>query len=118
MTNDEKDTRFMLGIIGEICDYCKENDIEPDDGLKTISQNILALLKISTFNGWGKEANGKPKSPKELISEVKNEVLSEAHLRISDIDGIAKTAFCHGATTMADALIEKLENNNAEEQSI
>ena len=42
----------MTHIIGEICDYAVQNGMEPDDTLQTIADNIKALLKISTFNGW------------------------------------------------------------------
>ena len=46
------DEIFLLHIITEICDYAVENQMEPNDTLKTISENILAMLKISTFNNW------------------------------------------------------------------
>lgn len=46
------DEIFLLHIITEICDYAVENKMEPNDTLKTISENILAMLKISTFNNW------------------------------------------------------------------
>lgn len=45
-----KDIEFMTRIISEICNYAKENDMEPDDTLRTLCENILALLEISTFN--------------------------------------------------------------------
>lgn len=44
---------FMEHLISEICDYSRENDMEPDDTMKAIAENLLALLKISTFNHWG-----------------------------------------------------------------
>lgn len=47
---DEKE--FMTHIITEICDYAVENDMEPDDTLSTVADNLKAILKISTFNGW------------------------------------------------------------------
>ena len=46
------DTEFMSTVISEICSYAVENQMEPDDTLKTVAENILALLKISTFNNW------------------------------------------------------------------
>lgn len=46
------DTEFLTHLISEICTYAVKNDMEPDDALKTISENILMLLEISTFNGW------------------------------------------------------------------
>ena len=52
------DADFMTHIISEICTYAVENEMEPDDTLETIAENILALLKISTFNSWGKPQEG------------------------------------------------------------
>lgn len=52
------DTDFMAHIISEICTYAVKHEMEPDDTLETISENILALLKISTFNSWGKPQEG------------------------------------------------------------
>mgnify|MGYP003293242678 CR=1 FL=1 len=46
------DVDFQTYIIAEICEYAVEHGMEPDDTLKTISENILALLKISTYNNW------------------------------------------------------------------
>lgn len=45
-----KNIKFMTGIISEICKYANDNDMEPDETLRTMSENILALLEISTFN--------------------------------------------------------------------
>lgn len=53
------DEIFLLHIITEICDYAVENEMEPNDTLKTISENILAMLKISTFNNWKGKKNDK-----------------------------------------------------------
>ncbi len=47
--NDEE---FMTKIIADICDYAVKNDMEPDDTLRTIANNILSVLKVSTFNNW------------------------------------------------------------------
>lgn len=46
------DGEFLTHVIGEICEYAKANGMEPDDTLRTIADNIRALLEISTFNGW------------------------------------------------------------------
>lgn len=51
------DVEFMTHIIQEICDYAVNNEMEPDDTLKTIADNIKALLEISTFNGWNRRAD-------------------------------------------------------------
>lgn len=44
------DCNFITHIISEICAYANNNGLEPDDTLRTMSENILALLEISTFN--------------------------------------------------------------------
>lgn len=49
------DEEFMTHIICEICDYAVTNGMEPDDTLNTIANNIMALLRISTFNNWKKD---------------------------------------------------------------
>lgn len=36
----------------EICGYAVKNGMEPDDTIRTISNNFLSLLEIATFNGW------------------------------------------------------------------
>ncbi len=46
------DTDFLTHIITEICNYAVDNDMAPDDTLSVIADNIKAILKISTFNGW------------------------------------------------------------------
>lgn len=51
------DAEFMTHIIQEICDYAVKNGMEPDDTLKTVADNIKALLEISTFNGWNRRVN-------------------------------------------------------------
>ena len=46
------DKKFMVHLITEICDYAKRNNMEPDDTIKIVCNNFLAMLEISTFNGW------------------------------------------------------------------
>lgn len=46
----DADSNFMTHIIFEIVEYAHNNSMEPDDTLRTMSENILALLEISTFN--------------------------------------------------------------------
>lgn len=45
----------MTHIISEICDYTKNNDMNPNETLKTVANNIMAICEIVTFNNWGKE---------------------------------------------------------------
>jgi len=46
------DTEFITNIITEICEYAVKNDMEPDDTLRTLADNILMLLEISSFNNF------------------------------------------------------------------
>ena len=46
----EQDINFFTNIIDQICKYANDNDMTPDETLRTVSENILALLEISTFN--------------------------------------------------------------------
>jgi hypothetical protein len=32
--------------------------MEPDETLRTVANNILMLLEISSFNSWGKDREG------------------------------------------------------------
>lgn len=48
------DTNFQSHIITEICNYAVEQDMEPDDTVRTIANNLLAMLNICTFNNWKK----------------------------------------------------------------
>lgn len=54
MTENEnkKDRNFLVHIISEICTYAVENGMEPNDTLKIVAENLLALLEISNFNRW------------------------------------------------------------------
>ena len=54
-----EDMNFLLAIITQICNYSVKNNMVPDETIKTISGSMLSLLKISTFNNWKGEENGK-----------------------------------------------------------
>lgn len=54
-----EDMGFLLDIITQICNYSVKNNMVPDETIKTISGSMLSLLKISTFNNWRGEENGK-----------------------------------------------------------
>lgn len=45
----------MTHIISEICDYAKKNNnMNPNETLKTVANNIMAICEIVTFNNWEK----------------------------------------------------------------
>lgn len=48
----DTDAKLMAHLLAEICGYAIENDMEPNDTIRTIANNFLALLEIATFNGW------------------------------------------------------------------
>lgn len=47
------DTDFFTNILVQICDYAVKNNLQPDNTIEIVAENMLSLLKISTFNGWG-----------------------------------------------------------------
>jgi len=49
------DEEFLSQIISAICNYAVKNGYEPNDTLKAVSENILAMLEIATFNNWKPE---------------------------------------------------------------
>lgn len=46
------DTEFMFDIISYICDYAKENGLDPNETIKTVAGNLLVLLEIADFSDW------------------------------------------------------------------
>ena len=57
MIKDEisKDMQLLNSITAQICDYAVDNDIQPNDAIKTVAENLLSLCKIANFNNWHKE---------------------------------------------------------------
>lgn len=47
--NDQELMSYLLDII---CEYAIAHKLEPDDTIKTISENFIALLQIATFNNY------------------------------------------------------------------
>jgi len=54
---EESDRDFLVNIIFQIRNYAIENEMEPDDTIKTVAENMIAMLQIATFNGGGENAN-------------------------------------------------------------
>lgn len=46
------DEELISNILDEICEYAILNNMVPDETLRTMAENILALLEISTFNNY------------------------------------------------------------------
>ena len=46
---EAQDRGFLLEILFKIRDYARENDMDEDDTIRTISNNMLQLLEIATF---------------------------------------------------------------------
>lgn len=46
------DEELMSNILDEICEYAVLNKMVPDETLRIMAENILALLEISTFNNY------------------------------------------------------------------
>lgn len=49
------DTDFFTSILVQICDYAVKNNLKPDETIEIVAENMLSLLKISTFNEWGEK---------------------------------------------------------------
>lgn len=47
-----KDSDFMVQVISLIATYAKENGMSPDETIKTVAENLLCILEISTFEHW------------------------------------------------------------------
>lgn len=47
-----KDSEFMAQVISLIASYAIENDMNPDETIKTVAENLLCLLEIATFENW------------------------------------------------------------------
>lgn len=50
-----KDSELMGQVISLIASYAVENDMSPNETIKTVSENMLGLLKIVTFENWEKK---------------------------------------------------------------
>ena len=46
------DQEFMTKIISTICDFAVTNGYGPTDTLRTVADNIHAILEITTFDNW------------------------------------------------------------------
>lgn len=59
MTDEEiqisKDSELMVQVISLIASYAIENDMSPNETIKTVAENMLGLLKIATFENWGEK---------------------------------------------------------------
>lgn len=57
------DEGLMTAIVTKICNYAIANNLSPDESLKIVSENILALLEIASFDNWeGENPNDSPNS--------------------------------------------------------
>ena len=53
---EAQDRKFLIDILFKIRDYARDNDMDEDETIRTVAENILALLEIATFKGTeGKE---------------------------------------------------------------
>lgn len=50
-----KDEMFVASIIVNICDYSRENDLNPTDTVKQIGENLIAITEIASFDNWGEK---------------------------------------------------------------
>ena len=52
--NRRDDEGLLTAVVTKICDYAVNNNLSPDESLKIVSENILAILEIASFNNWRK----------------------------------------------------------------
>lgn len=52
--NRRDDEGLITAVVTKICDYAIANNLSPDESLKIVSENILAILEIASFNNWRK----------------------------------------------------------------
>jgi len=55
--NDEqiqisKDSELMAQVISLVASYAIENEMSPNETIKTVAENMLCLLEIATFEHW------------------------------------------------------------------
>lgn len=50
-----KNSELMVQVISLVASYAIENDMSPDETIKTAAENLLSLLKIATFENWEKK---------------------------------------------------------------
>ena len=46
------DMEFVMDIMTEIAEYAVKNQMIPDETIKTVAENMIALLEIITLNEW------------------------------------------------------------------
>lgn len=52
------DVEFVMDIMTEIAGYAVKNQMIPDETIKTVAENMIALLEIMTLNEWKGDADG------------------------------------------------------------
>lgn len=57
-----KDSELMAQVISLIASYAIENEMSPNETIKTVAENMLRLLEIATFENWGEKEDLKDDS--------------------------------------------------------
>lgn len=47
------DMEFVMDIMTDIAEYAVKNQMMPDDTIRTVAENMIALLEIMTLNHYG-----------------------------------------------------------------
>lgn len=45
-------TEFRVKIIGEICEYAKKNNLDPNATLKNVAETIILVTTIGSFDEY------------------------------------------------------------------
>lgn len=51
-SQEERDHKFLVEILAQICDYAVDNEMNPTDTVTTVANNLLMLAEIANFDNW------------------------------------------------------------------
>lgn len=51
-TQFNNDMEFIMDIMTDVAEYAVKNQMIPDDTIRTVAENMIALLEIMTLNEW------------------------------------------------------------------
>lgn len=57
--NQRNDAELLSTVISKICNYAVDNNLSPDESLRAVSKQILAMLNVASFESWKSEDKSK-----------------------------------------------------------
>lgn len=55
-SQEERDHKFLVEILAQICDYAVDNDMKPTETVAIVAKNLLMLAEVSNFDSWKRRA--------------------------------------------------------------